>query len=356
MPVYIAVDFHARQQTISYLTTEDGEIQRLRLEHAPDDPRHENVRAFYSQFEGEVIVGLESGGYSRWFEDMLEDLGHEVWIGDAKQIRLLAVRKQKNDRLDANHILDLMTTKRFPRLVRRSRYSCEILRQMGYRHKLVKMRTMGKNSLRAIAMGHGLTVRSPLHSEKGRIRFESLNLSTMGAVQAAGLIDLIERLTKEIERVEEWLAEQAAEDQKVSLLRTQHGIGLLSSLAVVHTLEPVDRFASARQITAYVGMDPVENSSADRRHIGSISKAGSKLLRFLLGEAAQVAIKKDTELKNFFCRVQKRRNTPKAIVAVAHKLLIRSFIMLRDQIDADESYRRGLEARSSRAARRRSRA
>jgi hypothetical protein len=59
---------------------------------------------------------------------------------------------------------------------------------------------------------------------------------------------------------------------------------------------------------------------------------------------------KDEDLKNLFRRVQKRRNTPKAIVAVAHKLLVRSFIMLRDQIDADEFHRRGVEVRSSRVA------
>lgn len=350
MAVYIAVDFHARQQTISYLTTNDGEIQRARLEHTPDDSRHENVRAFYSRFKGEVIVGFESGGYSRWFENMLEELGHEIWVGDATQIRRLAIRKQKNDKLDANHILGLMLTGRFPRLVRRSRDSCEVLRQMGYRHKLVKMRTMAKNSLRAIAIGAGLTVRSPLHSDRGRARLETLNLSTMEAQQATGLIELIEGVTREIKRVEEWLAEQAADDRRVLLLQTHHGIGLLSSLALVHTLEPVGRFANARKVTAYVGMDPVENSSGDRKQIGSISKAGSKLLRFLLGEAAQVAIKKDEDLKNLFRRVQRRRSTSKAIVAVAHKLLVRSFIMLRDQIDADEFYRRGVEARSSRVA------
>jgi len=350
MPVYIGVDFHARQQTLSYLTTKDGEIHRLRLEHTPDDPRHENVRAFYSQFEDAVIVGFEAGGYSRWFENMLEKLGHEVWVGDATQIRRLAIRKQKNDRLDANHLLDLMISGRFPRLVRRSHDSSEVLRQMGYRHQLVKMRTMAKNSLRAIAIGAGLTVRSPLHSERGRARLETLDLSPMEAQQATGLIELIDHLNKEIKRVEEWLAEPAADDQRVLLLRTQHGIGLLTSLALVHTLEPVGRFSNGRKVAAYVGMDPVENSSGDRKQIGSISKAGSKLLRFLLGEAAQVAIKKDEDLKNLFRRVQKRRNTPKATVAVARKLLVRGFIMLRDQIDADEFRRRGVEVRSSRVA------
>jgi len=350
MPVYIGVDFHARQQTISYLTTEDGEIQRLRLDHDLEDPRQQRVREFYLQFTGEVIVGFEAGGYSQWFETMLTEIGHQVWVGDAHEIRLLARRKQKNDKRDANHILDLMVGGRFPRLFRRSAHSQEILRQMGYRHKLVKMRTMAKNSLQAISLGAGLSLRSRLHSERGRARLKQLNLTPATACQADKLIALIDYLTTEADRVEKWLAEQAKTDERVTLLQTHPGIGLLTSLALVHTLEPVERFPNPRKVTAFIGMDPVEDSSADRKRIGAISKAGSRMVRFLLTEAAQVAIKRDEELRSLFNRVMKRRNTPKAIVAVSRKLLVRSFIMLRDRIDAEEFLRRGVEARSSRKA------
>jgi hypothetical protein len=71
MTVYIGVDFHARQQTISYLTTEDGEIQRLQLDHA----KPAEVRRFYQQFAGQrVVVGFESSGRAAWFEELLEEL------------------------------------------------------------------------------------------------------------------------------------------------------------------------------------------------------------------------------------------------------------------------------------------
>ena len=352
MTVYIGVDFHARQQTISYLTTEDGQIQRTRLEHLADDIVHQNVRSFYSQFTGEVIVGFEAGGYSQWFEEMLEQLGHEIWVGDAAEIRRLARRKQKNDKKDANLILQLMVERRFPRLHRRSARSREILRQIGYRHKLVKMRTMAKNSVKAIALGAGLVVRSQFYSQAGRQRLEMLKLTPSVSRQAEELIELIDQLNEKIKRVEEWLKKEAAKDERVTLLQTQHGIGLLTSLALVSTLEPIERFSTSRKVTAYVGMDPVEDSSGERKRIGSISKSGSKLVRFLLCEAAQVAIQKDEELKKFFYRVMKRRNTPKAIVAVGRKLLVRSFIMLRDGIDAEEFARRGVKARSSRVAHR----
>jgi hypothetical protein len=108
--IYIGVDFHARQQTICYLTTETGELVTCELKHQDK----EAVRAFYAAFRGQVIVGLEASGYSPWFERLLEELGYEVWLGHATEIRRRARWRQKNDRRDAELILDLMLHNEFP--------------------------------------------------------------------------------------------------------------------------------------------------------------------------------------------------------------------------------------------------
>src|SRR5689334_2033880 len=125
MTFYIGVDFHARQQTVCYLNTADGELKHTALHHQSDD-----IHAFYQSFSGEVVVGIESGGYSQWFEELLERLGHQVWIGDATEIRRLAKRRQKDDRRDAEHILELLTKGEFPRLHRQLPESREVLRQL----------------------------------------------------------------------------------------------------------------------------------------------------------------------------------------------------------------------------------
>ena len=180
MPVYCGVDFHARVQTISYLTTEDGEVQQKELHHEQDD-----VRAFYAQFQGEVIVGFETSGYSYWFEEMLEGLGHQVWMGDPAEIRRLAQRRQKNDRRDADLILELMLRGDFPRLHRRSAESREVLQQLRYWQRLVKMRTMVMNTLRFIALSRGVSLRSKLTTRRGQERLLALPLGTVLAQQRA---------------------------------------------------------------------------------------------------------------------------------------------------------------------------
>ena len=131
--VFFGVDFHARVPTVAYCDTQDGEIHRKEFEHFKDD-----VRSFYSQFPENKVVGLEASGYSDRFERMLEEVGSEVWLGHATDIRLCARRRQKNDRRDAELILDLMVKGEFPRLQRRERQSQEVLYQLRCRHRLSK--------------------------------------------------------------------------------------------------------------------------------------------------------------------------------------------------------------------------
>ena len=345
MTVYIGVDFHARAQTISYLTTEDGEIQRLQLDHG----QPQEVRRFYQQFDGQqVVVGFESSGYAAWFEEMLEELGCEIWIGHATAIRLFARRRQKNDRRDADLILDLLVRGDFPRIHRYSAASREVLQQLRYRQRLVKMRTMVVNSLLFMASSRGLSLRTQLKSRRGLERLQQLALPQPLTAQRDELCQLLLELKTKVDKVEDWLAAKAESDVRVKRLRTHYGIGPLTGLCLVHTLECPERFANPRKVTAYVGFDPVEDSSGERRRIGSISKQGSRLLRFYLVEAGQIAIRQDQDLARVYQRVLVRRGHAKAKVAIGRRLLVRAFIMLRDEIDYAEFQRRGVAARSSR--------
>jgi len=324
---------------VSYVNTSDGEVKRRELYHQRDD-----VRSFYAQLEGDVIVGVEACGYTNWFEEMIEDLGHTILVGDAAEIRRLARRRQKTDRRDADLILDLLLRDEFPRLYRYSAESREVLRQLRFRHRLVRLRTSIYNSLHALSISAGLSLQAKLATAQGRARLLRLQLSPVLDNQRGEWLSLADELSARVLSVERWLKQQARKDERVQRVRTQPGVGLLTALGVVHTLGDVSRFASTRQVTAYIGLDVVEHSSAERKAYGGISKAGSRLLRYLLVEAAQTAIRGDDQLGSFYQRVMKRRGLAKAKVAVARKLLVRVFIMLRDEIDYAEFLRRGRKA------------
>jgi transposase len=346
--IYIGVDFHARQQTICYLTTESGEIQLHELKHQ----NKQEVRAFYTQFEGHVIVGLEASGYSPWFERLLEELGCEVWLGHATEIRRRARWRQKNDRRDAELILDLMLHHEFPRLYLPPLQSREVLRMLRYRHKLVKIRTMGKNSLQALALQSGLAKGSHLFTKVGQQELRAAVMSPAMQWQREQWLQLLEPLNQRMTETMFWLKQQSLDDARIARLRSHPGIGLLTSLCLVHSLEPVTRFRNQRKVVAYAGLEPLERSSAEKIRFLGISKAGSRILRYLLVEAAQVAVRKDEELKRFYQRLAERRGRAKAMTAAARKLLIRAYIMLREEIDYAEFRRRAVAARLARKSQR----
>ena len=98
----IGCDLHTRYQQIAGVDTETGEMVERRLEHENGE-----ARAFYAALAAPVRVGIEATGHTQWFEALLAELGHELWVGDAAQIRAAVVRKQKTDTRDAAHVLDI---------------------------------------------------------------------------------------------------------------------------------------------------------------------------------------------------------------------------------------------------------
>jgi len=351
MAIYCGVDFHARQQTIAWCDTRDGEIHFADLAHHV----RESVREFYSQFTDRVIVGFEASGYSAWFEEMITELGHEVWIGEAAEIRRRARSRQKTDRRDAELLLDLLLKDEFPRVHRPTLESREILRQLRYRQRLVRLRTAVINSLHAISLSAGVSLKAKLLTKAGRKRLLELRLSLAHEQQRTEWLELIDQLNKRIERIEKQIEEIAKADPRVQRVRTHPGLGLLNGLALVHTLWPVERFRNRRQVAAYIGLEPREYSSGEKQRFGRISKAGSRLLRHLLVEAVLTAVSPkngDENLRRLYFRLTHRRDKARAKVAVARHLLIHAWIMLRDEINYAEFHRRGVEVRSARKVQR----
>lgn len=336
MQFYIGVDFHAHQQTVAWCDKQTGEIRTLDLVHDP-----EKVREFYASLPEPAIIGIEASSRAAWFENMLFEIGHKLFVGNPVLIRKRATSRHKNDRRDAELILELLMRGEFPALWRRPPESNRILEILRVRSNLVRQRTQVYNRLQALAHNAGLP--------KGRIRtarFQSLlkaaDMDETGALARAHYFRLLASLCQQIDELKQWL-EQKADNESVELLMTQKGVGCLTALTVVHTLGDITRFTKvSKQVVGLAGFDSLEDSSAGRVRFGRISKAGSPLLRFQLGQAAQIAARYDAKLKSFYKRLSKKKK-PKAVAktAAARKLLVKLSIMLRDNISADEFDRRG---------------
>jgi len=167
----IGCDFHTRYQQIAMLDDGTGEIVERRLEH-------ENGEAdrFYRGLPKPVRVGVEATGPLHWFERLLAELGHELWIGNSAKIRASEVRKQKTDERDARLILELLLTNRFPRIWVPTAEERDLRQLLWHRHKMVRMRTMLGNQLHFLAMSQGLCRKKKLFTERGRSELGRLPL------------------------------------------------------------------------------------------------------------------------------------------------------------------------------------
>ena len=160
----IGCDFHTRYQQIAMVDEATGELIERRLDHESGE-----AQAFYRDLQGPVRVGIEATGPIHWFERLLAELGHELWIGDAAKIRASEVRKQKTDERDARLILDLLLAKRFPKIWVPTPAERDLRQLLWHRHKLVCMRTMLGNQLHALALSQGLCRKKKLFTKKGRM-------------------------------------------------------------------------------------------------------------------------------------------------------------------------------------------
>ena len=165
----IGCDFHPGFQQVAIFDKRTGEIEEKRLQHRAE------AEQFYRLLAGqEVRVGMEACGHYAWFERLLQALGMELWFGDAAKIRASVVRKQKTDRRDAEHLLELLRQERFPRIWVPSLEVRDVRQLLVHRHKQVQARTRTKNQLQAMALSCGMQKKRKLWTKAGRAELEQL--------------------------------------------------------------------------------------------------------------------------------------------------------------------------------------
>jgi len=321
----IGCDFHPGFQQIAILDNFTGEMREKRLQHRTE------AEQFYRGLAGQQVrVGMEACGHYPWFERLLEELGIELWVGDAAKVRASVVRKQKTDRKDAEHLLKLLMQDRFPRIWVPSLEVRDVRQLLVHRHKQVQARTRTKNQLQAMALSQGVQKKQKLWTKAGRAELEQLPLLAYAAQRRKKLLEALDELEAEISELNRRVEEEAGQRPEAVLLMTHPGVGPVTGLAMVLTLGPAQRFESAKQVGSYFGLIPSEDSSGGKQRLGKISKQGNSFLRFLLVEAGQTAARYDPQLKRFYKRLAMRKNRSVAKVAVARKLATRLYLMLRE--------------------------
>ena len=217
-------------------------------------------------------TGEQKLGNSQWFLELLQQLGQEVWVGDAAQIRASYVRQQKTDKRDAAHLLKRLMEDRFPKLWVPSSEQRDVRQLLIHRHKLVEIRSRVKNGLQHLAMNRGVQKKHKRWSAAGQKLLRELPLAGWAACRRQDLLQLLAYRDRQIVPLDRAAEETARRDKMAQLLRTQPGVGPITALAFVVTIGEATRFQRGKQVASYLGLIPREHSSGGQQRLGAISK------------------------------------------------------------------------------------
>src|SRR5215469_11890346 len=195
---FVGCDLHTRTQQVAVLDIETGEVSEHHLAHEGTA-----VEDFYAALPGPVTIGIESTGYTVWFHALMQRLGHTLLVGDAAKIRAMVVRKTKTDRRDALHILDLLSHDRFPTIWVPDPATRDLRTLLMHRMRLVRIRTMVKNGLHAIALNYRLARGPKLLRRAGLAHLQALVLPPHSARRRDQSLELLAGLNTQIRELDE---------------------------------------------------------------------------------------------------------------------------------------------------------
>lgn len=326
--VYGAIDLHLRSSQIRIL---DGEGHVLREQRVPTSVER-LVRAFGDL--GPMRILVETGTESEWVALALEAVGHEVIVADPNYAPMYGElrRKVKTDRRDVAALAEANRRGWYRATHRVSRPQRALRQVLRSRRQLVRMRSGTISLIRSLLRQEGYRLATG-SSERVPTRLAALELPSGLRATIAPLQRMVETLTVEIAGLDEQLAALAAVDPIVQRLQSVPGVGPVVALTFRAFVDDVGRFAHAGQVSAAIGLVPREDSSAERRHRGHITKAGPRELRSLLVQAAWACwrSKASGTLRAWVERLAGRRGKRIAVVALARRLSRILFALWRDR-------------------------
>ena len=330
MEHYIGIDFHMQHSSVAVMNRQGDLMDERKLYHTDK----KEFISYFSSFAKGTSVAVEATRNWYWLVDCLQDLELDVKLIHAKKARIIAESTIKTDKIDAKILAHLNRCNFLPQAYiadKDTRYARELLR---YYMSLVKIRSSIKNRIHAVLaknnIHHGF---SDLFGKSGTAFLKELVLPPVFRMEIDGYFDILANLKERIHDTQIAIKERCKESQYVKRLITVPGISYFSGLLLASEIADINRFSNYKKICCYAGLASTTRQSADKTHHGHIIKDSNKYIRYALIEAVSIAIRKDPALWAFYTRLHRKKGTNKAKIAVAKKLLVSIYSMLKNNTD-----------------------
>jgi transposase len=333
MQTYVGLDVSLKQTAVCVVDA-TGKIKREGM--VASDP--DALADFVKRHAPHVMrIGLETGATSTWLWTELKERGLPVICIDARHAKAaLKMQINKSDRNDAVGIARIMQCGWYKEVRVKDLDSHAVRALLASRALLVELKRDLENQIRGLLKNFGLVIgRAKLNTFTVRAN-ELIDRKPELAVAVEPLLKAREAIAHQIEKLDRKVLHMARNEPQVRRFMTVPGVGPITALCYMATIDDPARFSKSRSVGAYVGLTTRRYASGETDHSGRISKCGDEMLRSYLYEAANVLLTRVTKwsaLKAWGMRIAKRRSLSKAKVAVARKLAV---ILHRMWVDGTE--------------------
>ena len=331
MTIVLGLDQHRAQITAEWIDTVTGEISRSRVAPA----HRESVRRFLARFDGlELEVALEATTGWRFVVEELQRVGASVHLAEPAETAARRGRKKraKTDRADARLLRELVMVGRLPESWIAPDHILDLRARVRLRHTLIDERGEWQQRIHAVLYHHGC----PHHhgigllTAKGRQWLQSLELPATAREQVTVALQMVNAVDAQLAPMDKELRAYARRQPGCKALMGLYGVGHLTAVTILAELGEARRFSSSREAVRYSGLDITVHQSDQRRAPGHLSRQGPPALRWALYEAAQSVHRKSSPDREYYLQAAERLGGNRACLAVARKLLKRSYHTLRE--------------------------
>lgn len=318
--IYAGVDVHKKFSFITAMNEKGEIINRAKIMHGKQISQAPWEK-FVQQFDKPLSFSIEATGFWAPVYDALEPLVKEIKLAHPLKTRAIAEARIKTDKIDSTTLAHLDRTNLLPTCYIPSQYIRDKRELLRYRASLVHLQTEIKNKIHSLLHRCGyLYEGSDIFGKSGREYLSSLPLRSTYQDELAGYLRILDFLKPEIKLVTKRIHRELEITPTARLIHTLHGIGVYLALLIAMEIGDIKRFRKPSKLVSYSGLNPSVHSSGGRTRYGSITKQGSKWLRWALILATQKYKKHKGVLGNFYRRIEYRHGSKAARVALARKL------------------------------------
>jgi transposase len=327
--IVMGLDQHRGQITAEWIDTATGEVSRARVAPAHREP----VARFLHRFRGaDLDVALEATTGWRFVVEEIRAVGGRAHLAEPAQTSALRGNKKraKSDRADARHLRELLMLSRVPESWIPPDHLLDLRARVRLRHTLSEQRGEWQQRIQAVLYHHGCPQRRQLMTRDGRAWLEAAPLPKTAREQITVAVAMIDALDVQLTPIDKELCAYARRQPGCRALMAHYGIGALTAVTILAELGDCRRFSSSRHAVRYSGLDITVHQSDQRRAPGHLSRQGPPALRWALFEAAQTARRTGSPDRDYYTQAADRLGANRACLAIARKLLKRSYHTLRE--------------------------